>query len=80
MSAQEVSSVEYQDYLAWEARQAQAEFERQCLRRRRFKTQLDCGHWIDGSELYRYQVWKFRGETIGQRTDCEVCARVDNRY
>lgn len=66
------------DYLEWEKTQQRAEFERIATRRRKLKVQLDCGHWIDGSELYRYQVWKYRGEPISQRTDCEPCARKDS--
>jgi hypothetical protein len=68
------------DYLAWEARRSRPEFARACVRRRRLKARMDCGHTIDGSELYRYQVWKYVDEPLGQRTDCEVCAREDNRY
>lgn len=54
-------------------------FSRTCTRRTRLKRgPLDCGHVIDGTEPYRYQVWKVSG-TVGveQRLDCEFCARVD---
>jgi len=54
-------------------------FARSCVRRTRLKRgPLDCGHVIDGSEPYRYQVWKVRGTRgVEQRLDCEFCARVD---
>lgn len=52
-------------------------------RRRRLKVKLDCGHTIDGSEPYRYSVWRTndmpRGK-IEQRTDCEFCARRFDKY
>lgn len=54
-------------------------FERSCTRRTRLKRgPLDCGHVIDGSEPYRYMVWKVPG-TVGveQRLDCEFCSRRD---
>jgi hypothetical protein len=55
-------------------------FSRLERRRTRLKRALDCGHVIDGSEPYRYQVWKMPG-TVGveQRADCEFCSRVDER-
>lgn len=57
-------------------------FRRTETRRTILKRLLDCGHWIDGSEPYRYQVWRLnldpRGE-ITQRRDCEFCARSDLR-
>ena len=72
---------DYLDYLEWEKVRATPEFSRTVVRRRKLKVKLDCGHWIDGSELYRYQVWKYRDDPgITQRTDCEPCAREDNRY
>lgn len=54
-------------------------FERSCTRRTRLKRgPLDCGHVIDGSEPYRYQVWKVPGTRgVEQRLDCEFCARDD---
>lgn len=58
-------------------------FHREERRRRRLKVQLDCGHWIDGTEPYRYQVWKLRSDPRGkihQRPDCEFCAREDASY
>jgi len=70
-------------YLAWEARRGDGvvAFARDCIRQARLKRRLDCGHWIDGSELYRYYVAKIYGdEGLYQRTDCEPCARVDRRY
>jgi hypothetical protein len=51
-------------------------------RHARLKRQVDCGHWIDGTEPYRYQVWKLNCDPRGvihQRTDCEFCARRDAR-
>lgn len=66
---------EWQLYEKWLAAYA---FVRSCVRRARLKRRLDCGHWIDGSEPYRYQVWKLNGDReISQRTDCEFCARGD---
>lgn len=55
-------------------------FERTATRAARLKRKLDCGHWIDGSEPYRYQVWRTNDQPRGvlsQRTDCEFCARGD---
>lgn len=66
--------VEYERWLTGFA------FARECRRKARWKRLLDCGHWIDGSEPYRYQVWKLNCETgIAQRTDCEFCCRGDLR-
>lgn len=51
-------------------------------RRTRLKRKMDpgCGHYIDGGEPYRYQVWKLNMDTkITQRYDCEFCARGDLR-
>lgn len=69
------------DYLAWERRRSAVSFARECIRRARLKRRLDCGHTVDGSEPYRYQVWRFNLDPPGvsQRTDCEQCARVDLR-
>lgn len=57
-------------------------FARSELRRTLLKRLCTCGHWIDGGEPYRYQVWRLRlmapGE-LEQRSDCEFCARVDLR-
>lgn len=56
-------------------------FHRVDLRRTRLKRRLDCGHVIDGSEPYRYVVWKLNADVrISQRLDCEPCARRDARY
>jgi len=56
-------------------------FYRVAVRRARLKRRLDCGHVIDGSEPYRYQVFKIREDvSIMQRLDCEPCARVDGCY
>ena len=58
-------------------------FHRTDLRKTRLKRLCDCGHWIDGTEPYRYQVWKLRSaprRRIDQRIDCEFCARSDNAY
>ena len=64
--------------LAWERAQSALAFARDCVRHTKLKRRLDCGHWIDGSELYRYQVWKRNCDhEISQRLDCEFCARVD---
>lgn len=52
-------------------------------RKTRLKRLCDCGHWIDGTEPYRYQVWKLRSSStarVEQRLDCEFCARADNAY
>ncbi len=67
--------------LAWEASQAAFAFHRTDERHTRLKRHGDCGHWIDGSEPYRYQVWLLNGEDrLGQRIDCEFCARDDSRF
>lgn|GEM_PF-6236031 len=56
-------------------------FYRVVVRRARLKRRCDCGHVIDGSEPYRYQVFKLRCERwITQRLDCEPCARADGCY
>jgi hypothetical protein len=56
-------------------------FYRQEQRRSRLKRLCDCGHWIDGTEPYRYQVGRIAGERrLWQRLDCEFCARADNAY
>ena len=58
-------------------------FARTETRRRRLKALMDCGHWIDGSEPYRYQVWRLNSAPRGvieQRTECEECARRDYNY
>lgn len=68
------------DYLAWLKRQSALAFSRIAHRKAKLKRLCDCGHWIDGSEPYRYQVWKQNGdERLSQRTDCEACARADLR-
>lgn len=68
------------DYLAWVKRQGALAFARVSDRRARLKRRCDCGHVIDGSEPYRYQVWKYNGDAeLSQRTDCESCARRDLR-
>lgn len=68
----------FEEWAARETRrQSRPAFARVCVRRRKLKTRLDCGHVIDGSELYRYQVWKWFGGGLEQRMDCELCARVD---
>ena len=70
--------LEYQERERWLAAIA---FARTCTRRARLKRPLDCGHVIDGSEPYRYQVWRVNGDprgAISQRTDCEFCARHDD--
>jgi hypothetical protein len=67
------------DYLAWEKVQEGFAFHRVDYRHTKLKRRVDCGHVIDGTEPYRYQVWKIRREiALGQRTDCEFCARSDN--
>lgn len=68
-------------YYSWLARQGALAFSRIAHRRAKLKRRLDCGHVIDGSEPYRYQVWKGNGDAgLTQRTDCEFCARGDSRY
>lgn len=53
-------------------------FSRTETRRAMLKRLCDCGHWIDGSEPYRYMVWMLRRDRVlTQRTDCQFCARVD---
>lgn len=65
--------------LAWERAQTALAFERSEARRTILKRRCDCGHWIDGGEPYRYQVWKLnRDPELTQRLDCEFCARVDS--
>lgn len=67
------------EYLAWERAAAMPAFERTEERKTILKRRCDCGHWIDGSEPYRYQVWKMRDALqLEQRRDCEFCARVDS--
>lgn len=73
-------SDEHYAYLEWEKHQNAFAFKRTEDRKTRLKRKCDCGHWIDGGEPYRYQVWKINGDrTITQRTDCEFCAREDLR-
>jgi hypothetical protein len=68
-------------YLAWERSQSGVAFERTCTRRAILKRKLSCGHWVDGSELYRYHVHKLNCDLeLTQRLDCEPCARADARY
>lgn len=67
--------------LAWERAQTALAFERVETRKSILKRYLDCGHWIDGSEPYRYQVWKRNCDPeLTQRLDCEFCAREDQAY
>jgi hypothetical protein len=77
-----VTDEEY-EALEYERRMFAYSFHRTEVRKAKLKRPCDCGHWIDGSEPYRYCVWRTndmpRG-TIQQRTDCEFCARADNRY
>jgi hypothetical protein len=75
------------EYLAWEKKQHAYAFSRTVYRHCRKKRLCDCGHWVDGSakntEVYRYSVWRINSEPrghINQRTDCDVCSRVDSRY
>lgn len=66
------------EYREWVERQCRPAFFRVEVRRTRLKRQCDCGCVIDGSEPYRYQVWKMPGSAgVEQRLDCEFCARVD---
>lgn len=77
----DLTDAELEDYLKWIKKQDSTEFHRIDERKTKLKRKLDCGHWIDGSEPYRYQVWKHSSEDgIGQRTDCEFCARQDASY
>ncbi len=53
-------------------------FRRVCTRKARWKRLLDCGHWIDGTEPYVYEVWRDRYAPRGvieQLTTCEFCNR-----
>lgn len=76
-----MSETSYEAFMRREAKIGTTAFQRFCVRRARLKRKLECGHWIDGSEPYRYGVWKHYGDDrIWQRTDCEECARVDARY
>jgi hypothetical protein len=69
------AELEWREHERWLAAFA---FARSVVRRARLKRRCDCGHWIDGSEPYRYQVWKLNADRgITQRTDCEQCARDD---
>lgn len=68
------------DYERWLYAEA---FSRTDERKTKLKRRLDCGHWIDGSEPYRYMVWRTNDQPrgiISQRTDCEFCARRDRSY
>ena len=59
-------------------RESQPVFYRTEVRRTRLKRRCDCGCVIDGSEPYRYQVWKMPGSRgVEQRLDCEFCSRRD---
>ena len=70
----------YQEYLRKLERIGTTAFSRTCTRRSKLKRKLECGHWIDGSEPYRYHVSKCYGDAeLTQRRDCEFCARVDLR-
>lgn len=82
MSAQPVETdPTYEAFLLREARIGTVAFARTCTRRSSLKRKLECGHWIDGSEPYRYHVSKHYGDAeISQRRDCEFCAREDTRY
>jgi len=74
---------EEEAYIQFEERRLAYAFFRVCKRKRRLKVKLDCGHTIDGSEPYRYSVWRTNDMppgTIEQRTDCEFCARRFDRY
>jgi hypothetical protein len=73
--------LDYDSYLAWERKQEAFAFHRVDERKTILKRRCDCGHWIDGTEPYRYQVWKLNSDTtISQRLDCEPCARRDASY
>ena len=74
-------SCEGDDWREWERRQGSYAFARVEGRRSSYRRSGDCGHAIDRTEPYRYSVWKIVGDDgIGQRCDCEPCARADNRY
>ena len=80
MSSYGLTADQAAELAAWERAQAAFAFARECVRRALLKRRCDCGHWIDGGEPYRYQVWKLAGaSSIDQRTDCEFCARGDLR-
>ena len=56
-------------------------FHRIARRRARLKRRLDCGHVIDGTEPYRYEVGRLAGTTgLVQSLSCEFCARADDSY
>lgn len=77
MAAHEIEQEEYENYERWLHSYA---FTREETRRTILKRQCTpgCGHWIDGGEPYRYQVWKLNMDSeISQRRDCEFCARGD---
>lgn len=70
-----------ESFLEWERKQNAVAFTRTETRCTRLKRRLDCGHVIDGSQPYRYHVFKLNSDTsLNQRTDCEVCARADVSY
>lgn len=78
--AETESDDDFADYERWLARYS---FVRTVVRRALRKRLCDCGHVIDGSEPYRYAVWRRNYDDRGvihQRTDCEFCARADSRY
>lgn len=81
MSVHELSEVELAELLDYHAGDGFA-FQRSCTRRARLKRgPLDCGHVVDGSEPYRYHVWKVPGSRgVEQRLECEFCARRDARH
>lgn len=69
------------DYEEWAAKQFAYAFQRSEVRKcRKDIFRADCGHEVDVTEPYRYQVWRTNDEPrghINQRTDCEFCARRD---
>lgn len=76
MSAMDAS---YDAFMRREARIGTTAFQRFCTRKSKLKRKLECGHYIDASEPYRYGVWKLYGSELEQRRDCEFCAREDLR-
>jgi hypothetical protein len=75
--------LDLEEYLAWEERQMEFAFHSVRIRKRRLKFRADCGHLVDGTEPYRYTVYRVNNMPRGrieQRTDCEFCAREDQVY
>ena len=69
------------DTFGYPTRERAFAFYRHEVRSSRRTRLLDCGHRIDATEPYSYQVGKVNGEhAIFQRYDCDVCMRRGNSY